>query len=89
MVMLAFESINNVRVEVRIGRMDVGAASELGITVLAHDRKVEIGEAPPLASVSVKCSAMNLRTLDSAVLAALYQLDFQLAKGEFDAALKR
>ena len=36
-----------------------------------------------LAFASVKCSAMNHLTLDSALLALLYALDFQLAEVEF------
>lgn len=86
MVMLAFESMNRVRLEVRLSRVDVAEASDLAITVVAHPMEGEIGEVVPLASVSVRCSAMNLRTLDSAVLAALYQLDFKLAEHEFASA---
>lgn len=84
MVMLAFEVMNSCRLEVRIGRVDDGAASDLMIAVLAHPKGVEIGDQPPLASVNVSCSALNLRTLDAAVLAALYRLDFQLASNEFE-----
>lgn len=83
MVMLAFEAMNKVRVELRIGRVDDGIASDLGITALAHSMEGEFGDLPPLASVNVKCSAMNLKTLDAAVLACLYRLDFQLASNEF------
>jgi hypothetical protein len=84
MVMLAFETMNKVRLEVRISRVDVGERSDLGIAMLAHPQGVEIGDQPPLASVSVRCSAMNLKTLDAAVLAALYRLDFQLALNELE-----
>lgn len=88
MVMLAFETMNNVRLEVRLQRIDVGHRSDLQVTMLAHQRGVEIGDRPPLASVSVTCSDMNLKTLDSAVLASLYRLDFQLAEREFASATK-
>jgi len=84
MVILAFEVMNRVKLEIRIGRVDDGPASDLALTALAHDEGTQIGDQPPLASASVKCSAMNLRTLDSAVLALLYRLDFQLAQQEFE-----
>jgi hypothetical protein len=88
MVMLAFEAMNKLRLEVRMMRVDDGQASDLLIAVVAHPPTGEIGEVPPLASASVRCSGMNLKTLDSAVLAALYRLDFKLAEQEFDATLK-
>lgn len=82
MVMLAFEAMNKVRLEVRISRVDDGPASDLAVAVLAHSLEAEIGGLPPLASVSVRCSALNLRTVDAAILAAMYRLDFQLAEHE-------
>ena len=50
---------------------------------VAHPRAGEIGEVPPLGSVSVTCSATRLRTMEAALIHALYMLDGQLAKGEF------
>lgn len=83
MVLLAFEAMNRVKLEIRIGRVDDGPASDLALTALAHQEGTEIGDQAPLASASVRCSAMNLKTLDSAVLALMYRLDFQLAELEF------
>ena len=88
MVILAFEDINKVCLEVRIGRVGEGAKRDLAVTALAHAEKGTIGEVPPLASASVTCSAMNLRTLDSAVLAVLYRLDFQLGELELEGTRK-
>lgn len=88
MTMVAFETINNVRLEVRMSRVHEGGKSDLALTVLAHEPTRGIGEAPPLGSVNVKCSALNLRTLESAVIHALYQLDSQLAAHEFASVLK-
>ena len=89
MVMLAFEAMNKLRLEVRLTRVDDGVASDLLVAVIAHPPTGEIGEVPPLASTSVKCSALNLKTLDSAVLAALYRLDFQLACNELESARQK
>lgn len=86
MVMLAFETMNRCRLEVRISRVDVAERSDLVISLWAHPLGVGIGDQPPLASASVRCSALNLKTLDAAVLAALYRLDFQLASNEFASA---
>lgn len=84
MVMLAFEVMNSVKLEVRLNRVEVAEHSDLQVTVLAHPKDAEIGAVPPLASVNVTCSAMNLKSLDQAVLAAMYRLDFQLAAHEFE-----
>jgi hypothetical protein len=89
MVMLAFEVMNSCQLEVRIRRIEDGEQSDLSLALVATARGSEIGEVPPLASVNVTCSAMNLRTLDAAVLAALYRLDFAIAQNEFDAVAKK
>ena len=89
MTLLAFESINNLQIEIRLSREEEGEKSEMLCVVVAHPRGQPIGEVPPLASVSVKCSALNLRTLESAVIHALYLLDSKLAWGEFAAVLKQ
>lgn len=83
MVLLAFEAINDLNVEVLLTRVDTGAVSDLLVTVRGWSRKVEEQAPEPLVSTKLKCSAMNLRTLENAVIAALYQLDFQLAEQEF------
>jgi hypothetical protein len=85
MVILGFEMQNNCRLEIRMNRIDVAHTSDLMLAVIAHPHGDEIGEVPPLASVNVKCSDMNLRHLESAVIAALYKMDFQLAEKEFAA----
>jgi hypothetical protein len=87
-VMLGFEFMNQVDLTVRFRRVDDGPASDLLLTVDAFSRKEEEAGQPPWGSASVKCSALNLRTLESAVIAALYRLDFQLAEREFERAGK-
>jgi hypothetical protein len=52
----------------------------LGMT--AYDAPIVSLGAKPLASVSVKCSAMNLKKWNSALTHAMYALDFQLALKE-------
>jgi len=89
MVMLAFEAINRVKLEIRIGRVDDGEVSDLAIAVIANDASAPIGDLPPLASTSVTCSASNRKSLEAVLLAALYQLDFQLASGEFEKTLAK
>lgn len=81
--LVAFEAINFVRLEIRMSTADDHGRADLAVTVLAHAADVPIGDQAPLASVSVKCSATNLRTLEGALIHALYALDSQLAHGEF------
>jgi len=80
MNVVAFEAMNNVRIEIRMSVGDYHGRADLLVTALAHDRKVPIGEAPPLASVSVSCLATKLRSLEAALIHVLYLLDGQLAE---------
>lgn len=89
MNLVAWEDINTCRVEVRLCCTRIGEVPDLVVVAVAHQQGPEIGEAPPLASVSVKCSAMRLRSLDAAIIHALYVLDSQLAKNEFEGVNKK
>ena len=80
--MVAFEAINGVRLEVRASTGDHRGRADLLVTVIAHDRKVEIGEAPSLASVKLTASATRLRTMEALLIHALYVLDSQLVDVE-------
>jgi len=83
-LLAAFEATNTVRLEVRFGIEHQVRGTDLYLTMLAHQSKGEIGEVPPLASVSVKCSAMNLKHWNSVLTHCMYALDFQLALHEFE-----
>lgn len=83
-VLEAFQGINQCRLVIALTTVTDGPAADLLITMEAYDRRPQAPGAQPLASVSVTCSALGLRTLDSAVLAALYRMDFQLADLEFE-----
>jgi len=76
-------------VEVRLSVVDRDGRADLMIAALAHDRAVEIGEVPPLASASVTCSGTRLTKLEAALIHALYMLDGQLAKNELGAEPKK
>jgi hypothetical protein len=82
--LVAFEAINNVRLEIRVSTVDYRGRADLAVAVLAHERNVEIGDRPPLASASVTCSGTRLRTLEGALIHALYRLDAQLASVALD-----
>jgi len=81
--MVAFEAINGVRLEVRMTTGDHQGKADLKLSILAHRIGQEIGEAAPLASVSLTTSATHLRTMEAALIHGLYMLDGQLASGEF------
>ena len=80
----AFELQNQVKLEIRLEVQTKAGVPDLLLTALAHQNGVEIGEAPPLASVSVRCSGTNLKHLRDALTHVLYALDFQLALHEFE-----
>ncbi|AXH79218.1 MAG: hypothetical protein [Circular genetic element sp.] len=80
----AFESHNDVRLEVRLSVAVVGKQPTLEIVAIAHRPAWQIGEVTPLASASLKCSALNLRNLRDALIHAMYVLDSQLAYNEMN-----
>jgi len=82
--LIAFEAINAVRLEIRMSTADYHGRADLAVEVLAHDRKVEVGEQPSLASVRLTCSGSRLKSLEALLIHALYQLDFQLGERAFE-----
>ncbi len=74
----AFEAINKVKIELRMSTKRTRGVGDLVIMVAAHSQAIEIGEAPSLASVSVTCSATGLKTIEAALIHALYLLDARL-----------
>lgn len=78
----AFEKHNQVQLEVRWSVLWKENVPDLAMTVLAHRKNSNIGEYPPLGSLSVICSSMNLKTVMGALTHAMYALDFQLALNE-------
>jgi hypothetical protein len=82
-VIVAFQAINSVQLEMRLtGASDHGRADIL-MTLVATELPDGESEAKTLDSVSVRCSAMNRKTLEDALIQALYSLDFKLGSGEF------
>jgi len=78
----AFESHNDVRLEIRLSVGIVGKSPTLELVGIAHPPAWQIGEVSPLASASLKCSALNLRSLRDALTHLMYVLDSQLAFNE-------
>ena len=87
-VLIAFEAINNCHLEIRLMAGDRKGLADLKMVLSATERTAVDGVAPLLGSVSATCWAMNLRNLEAAVIQLLYQLDSQLASGEFARVLK-
>jgi len=83
--LVAFEAINGVRLEVRISTADYRGLADLTIVAIAHSRKAEIGDLPPLASVTLSILGSRLVSLEGALIHALYMLDGQLAERELSA----
>ncbi len=77
-----FEVHNTCVLEMRIMMATGVKLPDLQLTLLAWPKEGKSTEVKPLASVSVKCSATNLKTWNSALIHAMYALDFQLALNE-------
>lgn len=80
MVLLAFEAANNVRVSLRIGRVEEGERSRLRVIAEAWDLAKESTEALQSALVSAECTLGDRQTMEGAILRLLYALDFKLAE---------
>jgi len=80
--LVAFEAINGCRLEIRISTTDYHGRADLQVAAIAHDRKAEIGDLPPLASANVTIMGTRLKSLEGALIHALYVLDSQLAEAE-------
>jgi hypothetical protein len=83
-VMAAFEEINRVTITLTGRVVVVAGARSLRLELQAHDNKIEIGEAPSLASQRCSLGYGGYKTMESAIMWALYQLDWQLAQHELD-----
>jgi len=81
-VMEAFQQINKVDIVLTGRVVDVDGHSSLTFWVEAHSKESEIGEAPSLASVRCYLGYGGHKTMESAIMWALYQLDAQIAKYE-------
>jgi hypothetical protein len=80
--LVAFEAINGVRLEIRISTADYHGRADLRVVVVAHPADGQTGEVTPSGSVSVTCSGTRLRTMEGALIHALYLMDGQLAATE-------
>lgn len=79
-----FERHNHCNVQLRTETIVEKGVPDLLMTIAAWDIDKPRSEATLWACVSVKCSAMNLRTFRDAVTHALYALDLRLVLREFD-----
>lgn len=80
----AFEEMNSVLIVVTLRPTRGGASADVWLEGKAMSRHDASGVRSLLAFASVKCLGSRHKTLDTATLALLYALDFQLAQAEFD-----
>lgn len=79
---VAFEAMNNVRIEIRMSAGDRHGRADMLITMTAHDRNAPIGDRPSLGSASMSYLGLRLASLEAALIRGLYQLDSMLADNE-------
>jgi hypothetical protein len=78
----AFEAINRVKLEIRMGRSESSRVPDLAVTMVAVEWLPDGGEARSLVSVSLNCLSTNLTSLAAVVTHGLYLLDGKLAAFE-------
>lgn len=82
----AFQVHNQVKLWFRFNVGVTAGVPDLYLTAEATEQDGTLGDRPTLASVSVRCSALNLRNWNAALTHAMYALDFQLALNELEKA---
>lgn len=81
-LMEAFEEINQVKIILSITLEGTGSLRGLRIGAVAMENNSPSTEATVLASVNASFSAMNLKTVEAAVMHVLYLLDGKIAYQE-------
>ena len=80
--LVAFRAINSMDLEIRLTPASTRGEADIQLTIVATEPKLEGQEVKSLGSVSVTCSSTMKRTLEDALIQALYLLDGKLAAGE-------
>lgn len=79
-----FEKHNQCSLQLRVETVVEDGKLDLCLTLAAWDVNVSRSEAALWGCVSVRCSAMNLRTFRDAITHVLYALDLKLVLREWD-----
>jgi hypothetical protein len=81
-VLSAFEEMNSVSIQLdgRVG--NVGGERSLNLEFRAYDRRTQTTDRLCLASVRCQIGSHAHRTMEGAVMWALYRLDYELASKE-------
>jgi len=80
----AFEGMNECRIMVELTAVNHHGQPDILMSFEARETVERDGDLLLLASVSLRCSDTNRRSLDAAVSQGLYALDAKLASGEFE-----
>jgi len=88
-VLSAFEAINRCKLSVLIRVSGTEARPVMDLEVWADPLESAAAEPAPLGSVKSVVGSTGARTMEAAILQALYSLDAQLAAGEFARAIDK
>lgn len=80
MNLVAFEAMNNVRLLLQLSVADYHGQADILVSALAYKRGLQNTDQVPLASANVSCLGTHLRSLEGALIHALYMLDGQLVE---------
>jgi len=81
-VMEGFQTINKCAIMLRARVVGAAGACHLEMSVTAWDTREDVPEAKLLAFVNVNLGCGSHKTMEGAILWALYQLDWKLAELE-------
>ncbi len=86
-VLGAFEVLNKCRIVVRLTTQGAGSQLQLVMELVAFDILEGLPEARRLASQRLIVGSLGPRTMEAAILQALYQLDALMAAEEFESII--
>ena len=80
--MLAFQDINQLRLELRCGVFLKSGTPVMGFELTAWESKNESTEVTPLACVKSTAGSTDRRTVEAVIFQLMYALDAELARME-------
>ncbi len=88
-ILNAFEDENHLTVNIRLSPVVTGTTTDIRLEAVWWKVGEDYVDRRHSDYLSVTCLATNRKSLEAAILALLYQLDFKLASDEFDGVVKK
>jgi hypothetical protein len=88
-ILNAFQGENGLTVNIKLSPVVTGTTTDIRLEAVWWTLGQDYADRRHSDYLSVTCLATNRKSLEAAILALLYQLDFKLALSEYDAVIKK